>query len=146
MKRLQIIWWGNILLFATAMASTLHGQEQCRMVDGVRVCGPLATGVREFAERLNVGRFQHDPLYVGAEVIYQSSEPATEAEAIEAWKESPAHNALLPEITEVACVGNVCVGRGPVRSALEVARKPIRFLQRVQPVRKLLGRIGCKRS
>lgn len=144
MKRLQIIWWGNILLFATAMASTLHGQEQCRMVDGVRVCGPLATGVREFAERLNVGRFAHDPTYVGAEVIYQSSGPATEAAAIAAWQESPAHNDLLPEITEVACVGNVCVGRGPVRSVVGVATAPVRFLQRVQPLRKLLGRIGSR--
>lgn len=73
------------------------------------------TGARAYAARMNAsGFFRHDRSFSGAEVIYRSSGVATEADARRWWLSSPAHRRLILSgaISDVACVGSVCVGRG----------------------------------
>ena len=74
-----------------------------------------AQSAHDYAAEMNRTRnFGHDPNWRGAEVIYQSSGMATEESARRWWMNSPRHRALLVcgSITEIACVGNYCVGRG----------------------------------
>lgn len=107
------------------------------------------SGAASFAARLNDrGALFHDRAFNGPEVVYRSSEPATEADALAAWNQSPGHRRLVQsgKITEIACVGNVCVGRGdgystasnqPVRN---VARRGVGIVQRVaNSVRRVFG-------
>lgn len=75
----------------------------------------FAQSAFDYAQRMNSsGYFRHDAGFNGAEVIYRSSGVATEADARRWWMNSPRHRALLLSgaITDIACVGNVCVGRG----------------------------------
>ena len=84
------------------------------------VLGLLATecfaqSAHDYASQMNRTRvFRHDSTWRGAEVIYMSSGIATEAQARQWWMRSPGHRALIVSgsITEIACVGNYCVGRG----------------------------------
>jgi hypothetical protein len=72
-------------------------------------------GTTAYAKVLNQSRvFRHDPNYRGAEVIFKSSGRATQADAMRAWMQSKGHRALIRagRITEIRCVGRVCVGRG----------------------------------
>ena len=74
-----------------------------------------AQSAQDYAAEMNRTRvFRHDPNWRGAEVIYMSSGVATEQSARRWWMNSPAHRRLLQSgsITEIACVGNYCVGRG----------------------------------
>lgn len=67
-----------------------------------------------FAATLNAsGGLFHDNSYNGAEVVYRSSGVATEEAARRSWMRSPGHRRLLlaGRVSEVVCVGNVCVGR-----------------------------------
>ena len=67
-----------------------------------------------FAATLNAsGGLFHDNSYNGAEVVYRSSGVATEEAARRSWMRSPGHRRLLlaGKISNVVCVGNVCVGR-----------------------------------
>jgi hypothetical protein len=70
-------------------------------------------GQRLFARTLNVGPLRHAAGYRGAEVVYRSSGRATQAEAMQAWSQSPGHAALINagKIKNVVCRGGVCVGR-----------------------------------
>lgn len=70
-------------------------------------------GQRLFAKALNVGPLRHAAGYRGAEVVYRSSGRATQAEAMQAWSQSPGHAALINagKIKNVVCNGRVCVGR-----------------------------------
>ncbi len=108
------------------------------------------TGAASYAATLNeTGALFHDPTFVGPEVLYQSSGPASEAAALAEWAKSPGHRRLVRsgQITEIACVGNVCVGRGsgystasnqPLRN---VARRGVGIVQRVaNGVRRVFGR------
>jgi len=79
-------------------------------------CGSSVShnGRSSFADTLNAsGVLYHDHSYGGAEVVYRSSGVATESAARSAWMRSPGHRRLLMsgKITQVTCVGNVCVGR-----------------------------------
>lgn len=78
--------------------------------------GYCQTGAYEYAQQMNrSGAFRHDPGFRGAEVIYRSSGTATPEAARAAWLQSRAgHRELLlsGSITDIQCVGNVCVGRG----------------------------------
>lgn len=70
-------------------------------------------GAGLFARHLDrTGQFHHDTSYKGSEVIFWSSGRANRFQAIQAWKNSPGHAALLPRIRSIRCVGGVCVGRG----------------------------------
>lgn len=72
------------------------------------------TGAFEYAQQMNnSGFFRHDRGFNGAEVIYRSSGTATEADAMRWWMNSPPHRRLVQsgQITDVQCVGGVCVGR-----------------------------------
>jgi hypothetical protein len=74
----------------------------------------FAQSAYDYASRMNNGRFfRHDRSWGGAEVIYQSSGTATRADAMRWWMNSPPHRRLIQsgQITDIACVGNVCVGR-----------------------------------
>jgi hypothetical protein len=67
-----------------------------------------------FAATLNAsGGLFHDNSYNGAEVVYRSSGVATEEAARRSWMRSPGHRRLLlaGKISNIVCVGNVCVGR-----------------------------------
>ena len=67
-----------------------------------------------FAATLNAsGGLFHDNSYNGAEVVYRSSGVATEEAARRSWMRSPGHRRLLlaGKLSNVVCVGNVCVGR-----------------------------------
>lgn len=99
-------------------------------------------GSAEYAQRLNRGRFRHDPTWRGYEVIFWSSGTATEPQARAAWLRSPPHRRLLlgGKITEIACVGNACVGRGLAAGANAVGATVDRFQAR-QPVRGFLRRL-----
>lgn len=84
-----------------------------------QVCGPNGcggdTGAASFAARLNQSRgLFHDRSYAGAEVVFRSSNTATPEAAHRAWANSPGHARLINAglITDVQCVGGVCVGRG----------------------------------
>ena len=73
------------------------------------------TGAGSFAATMNAsGRMYHDRSFNGPEVVYRSSGPATQDGAMAAWMRSPGHRALVStgQITDVQCIGNVCVGRG----------------------------------
>lgn len=75
----------------------------------------MAQSAHDYASRMNSTRiFRHDSSWRGAEVIYRSSGVATESDARRWWLNSPAHRRLLLSgaITDIACVGNYCVGRG----------------------------------
>ena len=90
---------------------------------------------RDFAARLNGSRFfGHDRSWGGAEVIYRSSGLATEADARRWWMSSPAHRRLLLSgaISDVACVGSVCVGRSSSIVSVSSGGRG--------PVRRILGR------
>lgn len=72
------------------------------------------SGAFEYANRMNSGGFfRHDRSFNGAEVIYRSSGTATEADAMRWWMNSPPHRRLVQsgQITDIQCVGGVCVGR-----------------------------------
>lgn len=74
----------------------------------------VAQTAESYAVRMNAsGSLRHDASFGGAEIIYRSSGMATEADARRWWMNSPRHRALLTSgaITDIACVGNVCVGR-----------------------------------
>ena len=109
------------------------------------------TGAYEFAVRMNSsGGLYHDPGFSGPEVVYRSSGMATPAAAHSAWQRSRGHARLVNAglITDVQCVGNVCVGRGAgtqstVARSRTVSRSGRRFVGR------LLGRlrsVGAVRS
>ena len=73
------------------------------------------TGAASYAGEMNrMGRLVHDSGYRGYEVIYYSSGTATRDGAIASWMRSAGHRALLVagRITDIACVGNYCCGRG----------------------------------
>ena len=84
------------------------------------------TGAEAFARRMNAsGRLFHDRSFRGPEVVFRSSGPATKAVAVAAWLRSrAAHRELIQSgaITEIACVGNVCVGRGSVTTVRTTTR------------------------
>lgn len=70
-----------------------------------------AEGIFRFAGRLNrSGGLFHDST-AGREVVYRSSGRANRFEARAAWRNSPAHAAILPSVRRIVCRGNVCVGR-----------------------------------
>lgn len=72
------------------------------------------SSAQDYASRMNRGGFfRHDRGWGGAEVIYRSSGMATQADAMRWWMNSPPHRRLIQsgQITDIACVGNVCVGR-----------------------------------
>lgn len=72
------------------------------------------SSAQDYASRMNNGGFfRHDRGWGGAEVIYRSSGMATQADAMRWWMNSPPHRRLIQsgQITDIACVGNVCVGR-----------------------------------
>ena len=97
------------------------------------------SSARDFAARLNGSRFfGHDRSWSGAEVIYRSSSVATEADARRWWMSSPAHRRLLLSgaISDVACVGSVCVGRSSSSFSSSVSVST----GRRGPLRRLLGR------
>lgn len=98
------------LVFVLAISGLAHAQ----------------TGAREFAARLDSSRaFYHDRSYGGAEVIYRSSGVATPEAARASWLGSQkGHRELLlsGSITDVQCVGGVCVGRGPATTSKTVTR------------------------
>ncbi|MFN5947249.1 MAG: hypothetical protein ACK43N_02005 [Pirellulaceae bacterium] len=107
------------------MAVAKDSQKELRMKRMVLSLGLLAlgampgycqTGAYEYAQQMNrSGAFRHDPGFRGAEVIYRSSGMATPEAARAAWLQSRAgHRELLLSgaITDIQCVGNVCVGRG----------------------------------
>lgn len=94
------------------------------------------TGARSFAASLNASRsFHHDRSFGGAEVIFRSSGVATQQQAFAAWSRSPGHARLIDAglITDVQCVGGVCVGRGgessTVTRSVQTTRNR-RFLRR----------------
>jgi hypothetical protein len=92
----------------------------------------FAQSASSYAVQLNSSRvFRHDSRWRGAEVIYRSSGIATEADARRWWLNSPAHRRLLLSgaITDIACVGNVCVGRGSgsVSKTVQVQRNRTRL-------------------
>lgn len=105
-----------------------------------------STGARAFAGQLNSGGgLYHDPGFVGAEVVYRSSGPASPAAAHAAWQRSPGHRRLVNSgaITDVQCVGNVCVGRGSgVQSATAVARSEHGIVRSRVTVRSGGGRVA----
>jgi hypothetical protein len=112
-------------------------------IASAQVCGPdgCTSDAGVYASRLNASRaFRHDRSYGGAEVIYRSSGEATEAEAREWWMNSPAHRRLLVSgaIQDVACVGNVCVGRG-IQAATNVTKTYVGG-----PIKKLFSRLRCR--
>lgn len=95
-------------------------------VAGLLCSEAFAQSSREYAARMNAsGMFRHDSSWKGAEVIYRSSGVATEADARRWWMNSPPHRVLLVSgrITEVSCVGGVCVGRGSGSSVSTVHRQ-----------------------
>jgi len=72
------------------------------------------SGAFEYAQQMNnSGFFRHDRNWGGAEVIYRSSGVATQEDAMRWWMNSPPHRRLVQsgQITDVQCVGGVCVGR-----------------------------------
>lgn len=74
----------------------------------------FAQSAYDYASQMNRGGFfRHDRNWGGAEVIYRSSGAATQADAMRWWMRSPPHRRLIQsgQITDIACVGNVCVGR-----------------------------------
>jgi len=83
-------------------------------------------GAGEFAARLAAsGRLHHDGAFHGPEVVYMSSGVATQEAAVSSWMLSRAgHRELLVSgaITEIACVGNACVGRGAPTVSRSVTR------------------------
>lgn len=90
------------LALAVGVLATSAGAQDC------------SSGACNFAARLNNSRvFRHDPTFKGAEVIYRSSTTATVEAAKAWWMNSPPHRRLLLSgaIQDIACVGNVCVGR-----------------------------------
>jgi hypothetical protein len=104
-----------ITLSVAVLLATLTTVAQAQNCNGPS----CQTGASSYAVRLNsIGRLVHDRSYRGPEVIYWSSGPASEAEAMAAWKRSPGHARLVNsgQITEVSCQGNYCVGRGSVYS------------------------------
>jgi len=112
-------------------------------IASAQVCGPdgCTSGAGVYASRLNASRaFRHDHSYGGAEVIYRSSGEATEAEAREWWMNSPAHRRLIVSgaIQDVACVGNVCVGRG-IQAATNMTKIYVGG-----PIKKLFSRLRCR--
>lgn len=127
------------VLFASSMAvAQTCGPNGCPQDEFFDV-GP-STGAASFAARLNDrGALFHDRAFNGPEVVYRSSQPATEADALAAWYKSPGHRQLVAsgKITEIECVGHVCVGRGAGYSTAEnqpvrnVARRGVGIVQRV---------------
>lgn len=125
------------LLGGVAFGQSICGPDGCTQDEFFDV--PSSTGAAQFAADLNDrGALFHDRQFRGAEVLYQSSGPATPTAAHAAWQNSPGHRRLVNsgQITDVACVGNVCVGRGsstaigwnqPVRNTL---RKSTGFVRR----------------
>lgn len=78
------------------------------------------SGAYEYASRMNNGGFfRHDRNWGGAEVIYRSSGMANRADAMRWWMNSPPHRRLIMsgQITDIQCVGGVCVGRSGGSSA-----------------------------
>lgn len=74
-----------------------------------------AQSAAQYAAQMDrTGVFRHDRSWNGTEVIYQSSGAANEADAKAWWMNSPPHRRLLLSgaITDIACVGRFCVGRG----------------------------------
>jgi hypothetical protein len=72
------------------------------------------SGAFEYAQQMNNGGFfRHDRNWGGAEVIYRSSGVATQDAAMRWWMNSPPHRRLVQsgQITDIQCVGGVCVGR-----------------------------------
>lgn len=82
------------------------------------------TGAEAFAGTMNAsGRLYHDRSFRGPEVVFRSSGLASRSMAMAAWLKSRAgHRELIQSgaITEIACVGNVCVGRGASTSVRTV--------------------------
>jgi hypothetical protein len=80
------------------------------------LCAPCsAQSAAQYAAQMDrTGVFGHDRNWNGPEVIYQSSGAANEADAMAWWMRSPPHRRLLQSgaITDIACVGRFCVGRG----------------------------------
>jgi hypothetical protein len=93
---------GLFFLAAILVSATVYGQD---------------TGAADYAAQMNrTGRLVHDGSYRGYEVIYYSSGGATREGAIASWMRSAGHRALLVagRITDIACVGQYCCGRGGV--------------------------------
>jgi hypothetical protein len=143
------------LVLAALLAIPCMGQETICENGQCRIVPRIAQATRNFAARLdNASSLYHDTSFVGPEVVFMSSGVATEDQAIAAWRMSPGHNALLPSITEIECVGNACVGRGagvvnsvsfgnaPIARIASAAKglavAPIKFLREKRPLRKLL--------
>lgn len=105
---------------------------------GCACCQDL--GSTGFAAHLNAtNRFHHADGYHGAEVIYRSSGVATEQAAIAKWMRSrDGHRELLQSgaITEISCVGGVCVGRGPAMRSSTVSRTYTRNSFGLLPLRR----------
>jgi hypothetical protein len=73
------------------------------------------SGAQQYAAQMeSSGVFRHDANYSGYEVIYYSSGIATRDGAMASWLRSAPHRALVlaGKITDIACVGRYCVGRG----------------------------------
>jgi hypothetical protein len=120
------------------------GEGECGTVYVESYRSPSGLGSAAYARFLNSGRFRHDPRWNGYEVIYRSSGTATEAQARDAWMRSPGHRALLVggRITEIACVGKACVGRGLAAGsrAVGAVAESANTVRRVQPVRSTFKR------
>lgn len=144
----SMILGGNVAVFP-ARGCFLEGVWMVRfaLVSLVALCflqgvGYGQTGARAFAARLNAsGGLYHDPGFSGPEVVYRSHGfAATRENAWLAWQQSRAGHAELVnsgQITDVQCVGEVCVGRGvgPVTATAVKARRAA-----VAPLR-LFGRL-----
>lgn len=140
------------LVLVAFFAIPCMGQEticengQCRLVPRI------AQATRNFAARLDASNtLYHDHSFVGPEVVFMSSGIATEEQAIAAWRRSPGHNALLPSITEIECVGNACVGRGQgvvqsTRMTVRSALSPVRLLRERKPLRSFVKAVFADRK
>ena len=91
---------------------------------GTVATSAFAQSAYDYASRMDRGGFfRHDRSWGGAEVIYRSSGIATRADAMRWWMNSPPHRRLVQsgQITDIACVGNVCVGRSGGTSVQNMA-------------------------
>lgn len=96
-------------------------------------------GSGNFASHLNsTGRFYHSGSFNGTEVIFKKfGGTATREEAIASWlhsREGHREAILSGSITEIQCVGNVCVGRGStqtnIQGTMTTTRKKVKLFRK----------------
>lgn len=133
-----------VLLCGVAKAQSVT--SVCANGNCVTVDASNQTGAYEYAVRMNRGGFfRHDPAFRGPEVIFKSSGQATPEQANRWWMNSPPHRRLVAGglISDVQCVGNVCVGRGfgsVTKTTIKQTVQPIRHLSPLKSIRVRLNR------